>query len=44
MKDMGGKIDVNIILVGKHEAKSLEKIGGPLDNSNVDSERPWSVE
>jgi len=26
---MGGKIDVNVILVGKHEAKSLERIGGP---------------
>jgi len=26
---MGGEITVNVILVGKHEAKLLEKIVGP---------------
>ena len=29
IKVMGGKIGVNIILFGKHKAKSLERIGGP---------------
>jgi len=29
MNDIGGEITVNIILVGKHEAKLLERIVGP---------------
>jgi hypothetical protein len=29
IKDMGRKIDVNITLVGKHEEKSFERMGGP---------------
>ena len=41
---MGGKINVNIFLVGKHEPKSLERIGGPQDSINVDSERSWIVD
>jgi len=31
---MGGEMTVNIILVGKHEAKLLERIDGPEDNIN----------
>lgn len=34
IKDMGGEMTVNIILVGKHEAKLLERIDGPEDNIN----------
>jgi hypothetical protein len=44
IKDTGGEITVNIMLVGKYESKLLERIVGPWDNISVGSERLWSVE